>query len=115
MIKERPGEPRFGFDVSRDGADRGRGTTSRGRTCCPRGRAGAGGPGAPAPTLGTPSSTDEQEKLDQHAEDVHVRWGPDMTSADAAYVLFQAPVLVAVHAAEMLTPKTGDGAGLPRP
>ena len=38
-----------------------------------------------------------------------------MTSADAAYVLFQAPVLVAVHAAEMLTPKTGDGAGLPRP
>jgi hypothetical protein len=38
-----------------------------------------------------------------------------MTAADAAYVLFQAPVLVAVHAAEMLTRKTGDGAGLPRP
>ena len=38
-----------------------------------------------------------------------------MSAADAAYILFQAPVLVAVHAAEMLTPTTSDGAGLPRP
>ena len=114
VIKERPGEPRFGFDVSRDGPIEVWNDLAW-PDVLPAGELVPVGAGAPAPTLGTPSSTDEQEKIDQHAEDVHVRWGPDMTSADAAYVLFQAPVLVAVHAAEMLTPKTSDGAGLPRP
>ena len=68
--------------------------------------------GTPAPPLTAPT---EPEKGPQHADDVHVAWGPSMTAADAAYVLYQAPVLVAVHAAEMLTPRTSDGAGLPRP
>jgi hypothetical protein len=114
VIKERPGEPRFGFDVARDGPLEVWNDLAW-PDVLPAGELVPVGAGAPAPTLGTPSPQDEQEKLVQHAEDVHVRWGPEMTAADAAYVLFQAPVLVAVHAAEMLTPKTGDGAGLPRP
>ncbi len=82
----------------------------------PAGELVPAGPGAPTSDAEPrPSPLDEPEKLAQHDEDVHVRWGPDMTAADVAYVLFQAPVLVAVHAAEMLTPRTADGAGLPRP
>jgi hypothetical protein len=114
VIKERPGEPRFGFDVSRDGALEVWNDLAW-PDVLPAGELVPVGAGAPAPALSAPSPQDEQEKLDQHAEDVHVQWGPGMTAADAAYVLFQAPVLVAVHAAEMLTRKAGDGAGLPRP
>ncbi|RSM79990.1 hypothetical protein DMH04_30795 [Kibdelosporangium aridum] len=46
---------------------------------------------------------DDQEKLDQRDEDLNIgKWASDVSSADVAYILFQAPVLVAVHAGEML-------------
>ena len=35
VIKERPGEPRFGLDIERDGAARGLERPRPGRTCCP--------------------------------------------------------------------------------
>ena len=35
-------------------------------------------------------------------DDKKVAWSRDMSSAELAYILFQAPVLVAVHASEML-------------
>ena len=38
------------------------------------------------------------EKHDQWADDKNVSWSKDASSADLAYVLFQAPVLIAVHA-----------------
>ena len=44
----------------------------------------------------------EQEKTDQKAEDAGVQWNKDMSAADLAYILYQVPVLVAVHASEML-------------
>lgn len=44
----------------------------------------------------------EEEKEEQKLEDEKIRWNKDMSSADLAYVLFQVPVLVAVHASEML-------------
>jgi hypothetical protein len=31
-----------------------------------------------------------------------VTWSKDMSSAELAYILYQVPVLVAVHASEML-------------
>jgi hypothetical protein len=34
-----------------------------------------------------------------------VKWDANKTSAELAYFLFQAPVLVAVHASEMLPKK----------
>ncbi|CCQ90844.1 conserved hypothetical protein [Nitrospina gracilis 3/211] len=47
----------------------------------------------------------EVEKETQKQEDENIHWNKDMSSADLAYVLYQVPVLVAVHASEML-PKT---------
>jgi hypothetical protein len=114
VIKERPGEPRFGFDVSRDGPIEVWNDLAW-PDVLPAGELVSAGAGAPTFTLAAPAAAEEPEKVAQHDEDEHVRWGPQMTAADAAYVMFQAPVLVAVHAAEMLTPRTSDGAGLPRP
>jgi hypothetical protein len=47
---------------------------------------------------------DDQEKTEQRLDDEKILsgWRPDISSADVAYILFQAPVLVAVHAQEML-------------
>jgi hypothetical protein len=53
-----------------------------------------------------PLEPDDDEKQTQHDEDVKVVWSKDMSSAELAYVLYQVPVLVAVHATEML-PKDG--------
>jgi hypothetical protein len=36
-----------------------------------------------------------------------VRWNRNTNAADVAYVLYQLPVLVAVHAAEMLPQNSG--------
>jgi len=44
------------------------------------------------------------QKLVQYQDDVAIEWKKDMNAADIAYVLYQAPVLVAVHGAEMLKP-----------
>ncbi len=106
VIKERPGEPRFGLDVERpaemplvtwndlawndvlvtDGNLRIEAAM-------------------PAHTLVSPAATPEVEpdaEVEQHDEDVNVAWNADTNAADVAYVLYQVPVLVAVHAAEML-------------
>ena len=72
------------------------------------------GVGATTPALAL-TAPGEPEKVAQHADDVQVSWGPAMTAADVAYIAYQAPVLVGVHAAEMLTPRASDAAGLPRP
>ena len=53
-----------------------------------------------------PLEADDAEKQPQHDEDVQIVWSKDMSSAELAYVLYQVPVLVAVHATEML-PKDG--------
>jgi hypothetical protein len=42
--------------------------------------------------------------MEQHLEDKALTWNPGMSSADVAYILYQAPVLIAVHAGEMLPP-----------
>lgn len=102
VIKERPGEPRFGFDSSREG-------TLNVWNDLAWTDVQAGGPAdfleiatAPAAfTLASPGTADE-EKRPQHLEDVRVSWSRDMSSAELAYILWQAPVLVAVHASEML-------------
>ncbi|MGH7525076.1 MAG: hypothetical protein ACREMX_00070, partial [Gemmatimonadales bacterium] len=49
-----------------------------------------------------PLAPDEIEKKTQQDEDLNISWNKDMSSADLAYVLYQVPVLVAVHASEML-------------
>jgi hypothetical protein len=103
VIKERPGEPRFGLDLE------------------PQPQLNVwsdlswqdvqpGAPGShleitdatPTLTLVAPTGPEVEEKLPQFEDDRHISWSQDMSAADLAYVLYQAPVLVAVHASEML-------------
>ncbi|CAH1651145.1 hypothetical protein [Chelatococcus asaccharovorans] len=102
VIKERPGEPRFGLDIEKqpklnvwndlawdDVQPNAPGSHIEIAT-------------APAAfTLVTPTGTDS-EKAVQFADDKKIAWSRAMSSAELAYILFQAPVLVGVHASEML-------------
>lgn len=107
VIKERPGEPRFGCDD---------GPASDAASAIPQvwneltwGDAGVVPGGVvrvvafPALTLKpVPVSSYDDEKRAQRTEDLAVPFSAATNAADLAYVLFQAPVLVAVHGAEML-------------
>ena len=108
VIKERPGEPRFGFDI---------GAADPARIAVWNDLAWDNvQPGAPgsfvvldnamnAFTVQPPVLPEDAEKVEQHGDDVAIRWNKDMNAADVAYVLYQGPVLVAVHGAEMLRPE----------
>ncbi len=109
VIKERPGEPRFGLDV-------GNGQVTNNSelnvwndlswddvilqensfldilNTSPK-------------TLSLPTG-ENIEKEEQHTEDLNITWNNNMNAADLAYVLYQVPVLVAVHACEMLPNNT---------
>jgi hypothetical protein len=100
VIKERPGEPRFGLDISRSGP-----IQTFNDLAWPDAPGVEPGEHLPASAFGSvalqaPGSADV-EKADQHAEDLDAG-GAATSSARWAYVLYQAPVMVAVHAAEML-------------
>lgn len=53
-------------------------------------------------TLKALTLPDEEEKETQKVEDANINWNKNMSSADLAYILYQVPVLVGVHASEML-------------
>jgi hypothetical protein len=101
VIKERPGEPRFGLDSEQPAALQVWNDLSW-PIVCPGTQRHIEIATAPAALpLATPGTAD-QEKLVQHLDDQKVVWSHDMSSAELAYILWQAPVLVAVHATEML-------------
>jgi hypothetical protein len=103
VIKERPGEPRFGLDIDTAESvhvwnDLGWGNVVPGTQ-----------PGdyiqitAATPTITlAPLPPDGSEQAEQAADDQFVRWHSGTDAAELAYILYQVPVLVAVHAAEML-------------
>lgn len=111
VIKERPGEPRFGLDI---------GETEAGEievwndmawgNVTPEVEAEQTSKRFLQITPGTaeidvednPLEPDDDEKKAQRVEDEQIKWNEDMNSAELAYILFQAPVMVAVHGAEML-------------
>jgi hypothetical protein len=102
VIKERPGEPRFGLDLTRPGA-----LEVFDELTWDDAMPG-GGPGEflSAASLGSVPlapvpSGDPEGKLPQHRDDEKVGAEP-ASSARWAYLLFRAPVMVAVHAGEML-------------
>jgi hypothetical protein len=105
VLKERPGEPRFGFDDARAADD-------QIETVNDLAWSDAGvAPGhslkaatLAAITLAAPG-VDDQERKDQHDDDVKVVPAA-VSAARWAYVLYQAPVMVAVHAAELLKTAT---------
>jgi hypothetical protein len=104
VIKERPGEPRFGLDTQRDGA-----LTLWNDLAWPDVQPGPPGSrieiatGPAAIALSPPGPGDDENAV-QHAEDANVAWSRDMGAAQLAYILFRAPVLVGVHASELLPP-----------
>jgi hypothetical protein len=100
VIKERPGEPRFGFDDTSAGQivvyndlgwDR---VPQVGQFIQPVGGA------VPSIPNNTPAA--QGEKNEQRLDDVRVRWDNNVSSAELAYIMYQSPVMVAVHAAELL-------------
>ncbi|GAA0418492.1 hypothetical protein Acor_19470 [Acrocarpospora corrugata] len=100
VLRERPGEPRFGLDIARTGNlnvwnDLAWDDIAPGSPFIPV------GPAAPVHHLTEPTGADT-EKHDQWAEDRFLHWGADLNSSEVAYILYQAPVLVAVHAGELL-------------
>lgn len=102
VIKERPGEPRFGLDIQRNGE-----LNVWNDLAWPDVLGEGGGflqiTGAtPTITLSEPVAPELQEKREQYEEDKGLTWRADMNAAELAYILYQAPVLVAVHGSEML-------------
>ncbi len=109
VIKERPGEPRFGLDVGGPNAVKHTWNDLAWEDAAP-GLADGGFlqiTGATAPiTLTKPTDTSEaefEEELEQYEDDKQIAWRKEADAADLAYVLYQVPVMVAVHASEMLT------------
>jgi hypothetical protein len=104
VLKERPGEPRFGLEIERTGALEVFDELTWDDAL----------PGAPAGqflsatslssvALAGPPTPDTEGKKPQHDEDNQVD-GAAQSSARWAYLLYRAPVMVAIHADEMLTP-----------
>lgn len=107
VIKERPGEPRFGFDIDRDAGDRiWVWSDLTWEDVVPGVTPGAFIKLATTPTVSLETGqlpAEEQEKEGQRKEDLHLpSWHSGLNAAEFAYILYQAPVLMGVHASEML-------------
>jgi len=106
VIKERPGEPRFGLDIEREGPIQVWNDLAW-PDVVPDGIDGAFIDLAATPSRSLPTTAPSgtaQEKEVQWLEDRHLSWSDNMSAAELAYILFQAPVLIGVHASEMLPP-----------
>jgi hypothetical protein len=111
VIKERPGEPRFGLDIGGPSAVRHTWSDLAWEDVTPAVAEGAflqiAATTAPI-ALTKPTDTSQaefDEELEQHGEDQQILWRKEADAADLAYVLYQVPVMVAVHGHEMLTIK----------
>ncbi len=104
VIKERPGEPRFGLDIESTGDLITWNDLAWPDVYDPVGDDGFLQVGAGSPTLTLEEPPDDANSFvqTQHPEDIQIAWRPQMNAAELAYILYQVPVLVGVHAAEML-------------
>lgn len=106
VIKERPGEPRFGLDIEQSEEINVWNDLSWGKLGVVDGNFITIDAETSTITLNDPhDNSGLQEKYDQYDEDTHLTWNKDMNAAEVAYILYQVPVLVAVHASEMLPKK----------
>jgi len=101
VLKERPGEPRFGIDLDGPGALGDWNDLSWKKVQVSDGSAFLRVPGNKTPALSDPGPAD-LPKQTQYLEDKKIAWGGGMSSADLAYILFQAPVLLAIHASKLI-------------
>jgi hypothetical protein len=106
VIKERPGEPRFGLDIERNGAPINTWSDLAWDDVTTEHSQIAIKPGMQTYQLTTPPPASEgPEEIEQYEQDRQLAWNEHGNAADLAYILYQLPVLVAVHAAEMM-PRT---------
>jgi len=111
VIKERPGEPRFGLDVPGDGSDMEEQNVDSWNDLAWSHVVSDVEAGKYLAISGTrtikisaPISGDGDE-YQQKTEDSNLEWNSNMSAAELAYILFQVPVLIGIHAAEMLPDK----------
>ncbi len=102
VIKERPGEPRFGLDIDRDGPMNVWNDLSWPDVLPDGGRFLKIGEKNPPPLIEPQAGTEHEEKIEQWNDDKGIAWSNDINAAELAYILYQVPVLVAVHGSEML-------------
>ncbi len=110
VIKERPGEPRFGLDIGGDTSNVESGKVELWNDLSWNDIKPAVASGefiqinnqTTTITADQDLELDDAEKKDQQDEDKSIKWSKEMSSAELAYILYQVPVLVAVHATEML-------------
>ena len=104
IIKERPGEPRFGLDLPRKGPPPLALHTWNDLSWTDVLNVYNPGDslvvGAKALALTDPGSGSDDKP--QYDDDRNYLWRPETDAAELAYILYQIPVLMAVHAAEML-------------
>jgi hypothetical protein len=108
VIKERPGEPRFGLDLPQDGPARTAVPTwnELSWTDVVDGYDTAVQLPVGLHTVSVTATVPDPLQKPQHDEDDDYRWQADTDAAELAYILYQLPVLMAVHANEML--RTGE-------
>jgi hypothetical protein len=104
VIKERPGEPRFGLDVPRTTPQTTLNTwndlswTEALAAVTPGGFLRVG-----EKTLSLTDPGASSDAKQQYEDDVRFLWRADTHAAELAYILYQVPVMMGVHAATMLT------------
>lgn len=114
VIKERPGEPRFGLDIP-DPDDPNPKVVSWNDLNWDRVLKAPEGVidviALPPPPLNLSAAppadgtTEVAGQIEQHNDDQKVTWNNNIDSANLAYILYQLPMMVAVHASEMLLDK----------
>ena len=113
VIKERPGEPRFGFDIpATDGSNNELVTWNDldWSKVVPAEEGVIDVISLPQPVSLPAShvfddSTEGKGQEEQFKDDKNVAWNNSIDAANLAYILYQVPMMVCVHAAEMLLKK----------
>jgi hypothetical protein len=113
VIKERAGEPRFGFDIPAADGDNSELVTWNDldwTKVLPADEGVVDVLNLPAPvnlpaTHTFPTDEEGQGDKEQYDDDKQVVWNSSIDSANLAYILYQVPMMVCVHSAEMLLDK----------
>lgn len=112
VIKERSGEPRFGLDVPGNPSDLTVNTlTSWSELAWSHVVADTNGGqflsmhDTRTISISKPVETGDPNETQQKKEDSHITWESSTNAAELAYILYQVPVLIGIHAAEMLPDK----------
>lgn len=103
VIKERPGEPRFGLDLEpADNQPIDVWNDLSWERAQPSGAFLEINDATETIFIDDFDTENEKEKKEQNPDDKNVVWSKEMNAAELAYILYQVPVMVAVHASEML-------------